>query len=85
MNFLLESSAAAIAEGVETMDRVTRLYVRVVEGKLIRRCARLTNGRGQTMTEYALVLAGVAVVVYSGYKSLGSAIKSSLTKVDGQL
>jgi Flp pilus assembly pilin Flp len=30
--------------------------------------------KGQTMTEYALILAAVAVVVYAGYKTMGTSI-----------
>jgi Flp pilus assembly pilin Flp len=37
------------------------------------------------MTEYALLLSGVGIVAYSGYKTMGNAIKSLLTKADGQL
>ena len=61
------------------MDRMTELYVRLSE-KLR---ARFT--RGQTMTEYALILSAVAVVVYSAYKSMGTTIKALLTTVDGQV
>ena len=41
--------------------------------------------RGQTMTEYALILSAVAVVVYVGYQTMGGAIKTMLSTVDGQL
>ena len=41
--------------------------------------------KGQTMTEYALILAAVAVVVYAGYKTMGTAITGLLTSVDGNL
>ena len=41
--------------------------------------------RGQTMTEYALILSAVAVIVYAGYKTMGSTITSLLTTVDGSL
>ena len=64
---------------------VTRLYVRLVEGKIARTSARLTEGRGQTMTEYALLLSGIALVVVGGFKTVGTAIKGLLTTVDGQL
>ena len=54
---------------------------------LIRKLHVKTNelARGQTMTEYALILAAVAVVVYAGYQTMGSTINSLLTNVDGQL
>ena len=41
--------------------------------------------RGQTMTEYALILAAVAVVVFVGYQTMGTTIDTLLTSVDGQL
>lgn len=41
--------------------------------------------RGQTMTEYALILAAVAVVVYAGYLTMGSSITGLLTSVDGNI
>jgi Flp pilus assembly pilin Flp len=56
------------------MDLIRKLYVRSSE-----------FGRGQTMTEYALILAAVAVVVFAGYQTMGTTITSLLTSVDGQL
>jgi Flp pilus assembly pilin Flp len=41
--------------------------------------------RGQTMTEYALIVSAIGVVVYSAYKSTGNTIKALLTTIDGQL
>jgi Flp pilus assembly pilin Flp len=41
--------------------------------------------RGQTMTEYALILAAVAVVVFAGYQLLGTDINGLLGTVDSQL
>ena len=41
--------------------------------------------RGQTMTEYALVLAAIAIAVYAAYKSLGSSVSSLMTGVDSTL
>jgi Flp pilus assembly pilin Flp len=45
----------------------------------------LECGKGQTMTEYALILSAVAVVVYLGYQAMGGDITSLLTSVDNQL
>ena len=56
------------------MDLIRRLYVRTSE-----------FGRGQTMTEYALIMAAVAVVVYAGYQTLGTTINSALSTVDGKI
>jgi Flp pilus assembly pilin Flp len=41
--------------------------------------------RGQTMTEYALILAAVAVVVFAGYQLLGTDINGLLSNVDSSL
>ena len=38
--------------------------------------------RGQTMAEYALILAAVAVVVYAGYQLMGTTITTMLSTVD---
>ena len=40
---------------------------------------------GQTMTEYALILAAVAIVVYAGYLTMGSTINEMLSTVDSKL
>jgi Flp pilus assembly pilin Flp len=56
------------------MDFVTKLFVKAQNFK-----------RGQTMTEYALILSAVAVVVFVGYKTMGTTITSLLTTVDGSL
>jgi Flp pilus assembly pilin Flp len=37
------------------------------------------------MTEYALILSAVAVVVFVGYQTMGTDIGNLLTSVDGQL
>jgi Flp pilus assembly pilin Flp len=41
--------------------------------------------RGQTMTEYALILSAVAVVVFVGYETMGNTITGLLTTIDGKL
>ena len=38
--------------------------------------------RGQTMTEYALILAAIAIVVYVTYQTLGTDIGVLVNKVD---
>jgi len=55
------------------MDFVTRMYVRVREGH-----------QGQTMTEYAMILSAVAVVVFIGYQTMGTTLTNLLTSVDNQ-
>jgi len=56
------------------MDKITRMFVKVREYQ-----------RGQTMAEYALILAAVAVVVFVGYQTMGSTVTSLLGTVDGKL
>ncbi len=56
------------------MDTITEMFVKMREYQ-----------RGQTMTEYALILAAVAVVVYVAYQTMGTTVGSVLTNVDSQL
>ncbi len=56
------------------MDFFNRMYVKAQNWQ-----------KGQTMTEYALILAAVAVVVYAGYQTMGTSITGLLTSVDGNL
>jgi Flp pilus assembly pilin Flp len=41
--------------------------------------------KGQAMTEYALILAAVAVVVFVTYEVMGQDINSMVNVIDGQL
>ena len=41
--------------------------------------------KGQTMAEYALLLASVAIIVYGSYQKMGSTITTVLTTVDNKL
>jgi Flp pilus assembly pilin Flp len=56
------------------MEKITKMFVAVREYQ-----------RGQTMAEYALILAAVAVVVFVGYQTMGTTITSLLSNVDVQL
>jgi Flp pilus assembly pilin Flp len=56
------------------MEKITRLFVKVREYQ-----------RGQTMAEYALIMAAVAVVVFVGYQTMGTTITKLLGTVNGQL
>jgi len=56
------------------MEWITRKYLSAREWS-----------KGQTMTEYALILSAVAVVVYIGYQTMGGDIGTLLTAVDGNL
>jgi Flp pilus assembly pilin Flp len=54
----------------------------------IKRYATTLRGRGvrgQTMTEYALILAAVAIVAIVGYLALGTAVAALITKVVADL
>ena len=56
------------------MDQIRGIFVKVREYQ-----------RGQTMTEYALILSAVAVVVFIGYQTMGTTISALLTTVDTSL
>ncbi len=56
------------------MDLIRKLYAK---GEVF--------ARGQTMAEYALILAAVAVIVFAGYQTMGTTITSLLSNVDGKL
>jgi len=56
------------------MDFLTTLFVKVRE-----------MAKGQTMTEYALILAAVAVVVFVTYQIMGQDINSLVNSIDKQL
>jgi Flp pilus assembly pilin Flp len=60
------------------MEFVTKLFIGARES-LVKRA------KGQTMTEYALILAAIAVVVYGTYKVLGNSIGSLASGVDSAL
>ena len=55
------------------MNFVTRLYV------------RLKERQGQTMGEYALIVAAVAVVAFAGYQLLGTGINTLVTNLGGDI
>ena len=56
------------------METLTRMLVMVREYQ-----------RGQTMAEYALIMAAVAVVVFVGYQTMGTTVTTLLSTVDGKL
>ena len=56
------------------MDTIRTMYVKFQN-----------MGRGQTMTEYAFILAAVAVVVYVTYQTMGTDITTMVGKVDTAL
>jgi Flp pilus assembly pilin Flp len=58
----------------EKVNRIIKMYERV------RKLAK-----GQTMTEYALILAAIAIVVFIAYETMGNDIKSLVSSVDSYL
>jgi Flp pilus assembly pilin Flp len=56
------------------MEKLTGMFLKVREYQ-----------RGQTMAEYALILAAVAVVVFVGYQLMGTTITTLLSTVDANL
>jgi Flp pilus assembly pilin Flp len=64
------------------MGQLTKIYVNASEK--IRMGVR-NSAEGQTMTEYALILAAVAIVAYITYQVMGQDIGSMVTTVDTAL
>ena len=60
------------------MKSTTKLFIRARESVI-------RYAYGQTMTEYALILAAIAVVVYGTYRVLGNNIDSLASGVDSTL
>jgi Flp pilus assembly pilin Flp len=56
------------------MDRIRSMYVKLQNLR-----------RGQTMTEYALILAAIAVVVFITYQAMGNSINTMVNKVNSSL
>jgi Flp pilus assembly pilin Flp len=54
------------------------LYIRIRE-------KAIKHNSGQTMTEYALILAAVAIVAYVTYQVMGQDIGSMVSKIDNSL
>jgi len=65
-------------KGDMKMEAVTKMFIRARE-------SMVRKTRGQTMTEYALILAAIAVVVYGTYRALGNNIGSLASGVDSAL
>jgi len=60
------------------MEKMKRMYLKACElGKRL--------SKGQTMTEYALILAAVAIVVFITYEVMGQDIGTLVSKIDNAL
>ena len=55
------------------MDTLLRTYVRIREGS------------GQTMTEYAMIMAAIAVVCFAAYNLLGNDVSTLIGNVAADL
>ena len=64
------------------MELFKKMYVK--ENERITKSIR-SNAEGQTMTEYALILAAVAIVAYVTYQVMGQDIGSMVSKIDTAL
>jgi Flp pilus assembly pilin Flp len=60
------------------MNRIAKAFIKAREWN-----KRLT--KGQTMTEYALIMAAIAVVVFVTYQTMGNDIKTLLNNVNTDL
>jgi Flp pilus assembly pilin Flp len=72
------STAAKGKQGGLEMEKMTRMYLKASElGKRL--------SKGQTMTEYALILAAVAIVVFITYEVMGQDISTLVGRIDTAL
>jgi len=60
------------------MEFLTKMYVQAREW-------HKGLSKGQTMTEYALILAAVAVVVFVTYETMGNDISALVNRIDTEL
>ena len=67
------------------MELTTRMFVKARESVNKAREWHKNLSKGQTMTEYALILAAIAVVVYITYQVLGQDINTLVTAIDSDL
>jgi Flp pilus assembly pilin Flp len=78
----MESIIRSYLHARETITRLSRTeaVARLVRG---RSGARYT--RGQTMTEYALILAAIAIAVFVTYQTMGNNIEALAQQIDTKL
>jgi Flp pilus assembly pilin Flp len=67
--------------GLYAWERLARVNGFLVDNLIWHIVARLRGERGQTMTEYALILALVAVAAVATYALLGNSIINVITSV----
>ena len=57
---------------------MTKMFIRARESVV-------RNTRGQTMTEYALIIASVGIISWAAYKTMGAKIGSMASGIDSSL
>jgi Flp pilus assembly pilin Flp len=72
--FLERKKKAGLREDTFKMDLFRKLYVKADE-----------LARGQTMAEYALIVAAIAVVAFAGYQATGTTINTLVSGIDTNL
>jgi Flp pilus assembly pilin Flp len=74
----LKKEISETKKEIDKMKLLTRSYARVNE-------LRRKWSQGQTMTEYALIMAAIAVVVFGVYQTMGTDIQTLVTSVNTML
>jgi Flp pilus assembly pilin Flp len=64
----------AFTHGGRLMDLLRKLHLKPLD-----------FARGQTMAEYVLIVAAVAVVAFAGYQATGTTVSTLVSSVDTQL
>jgi Flp pilus assembly pilin Flp len=60
------------------MELLTEIFIRIRE-------SAVRSSRGQTMTEYTLIVVAVAIAVFGAYLALGNNVSSLASGVDSTL
>ena len=66
-------------------ETITRLSRTEAIDRFVRNRPGVRVSRGQTMTEYALIIAAVAIAVYATYQTMGTTIQTMVTNLDAKL
>jgi len=74
LNQTEDAKGGSHLSGLLQRNMITKLYLKAND-----------FARGQTMAEYALILAAVAIVVFVGYQTMGTTITTLLSSVDTSL
>lgn len=77
-SLIYPDSTTALIRRMSAVNLLTMLYVKIRE-------FHKTLSKGQTMTEYALILAAVAVVVFVTYEVMGQQINNLVNFIDSDL